>query len=269
MAIALTGYSAYFDRSADSQVANEKTVVAGYISSIEQWAQWEVNWKLVLASFDVPYFHMRNFVACREPFDHPKWKSEAHRAQFLSRLIEVTSEWAVASIAVLINQSTYDFANRFYQLDKHFNPYAICGKDCAIKSRNLIWNELTSKLPISYCFERGDPKPGKLTDIMQRATLPSPIFKRARPDPKLDRDDPPALQLQACDLVAWEVRRADHDFKLSKRLRQSLHAIAAIRNRRWGQCNEQGLNDLIRSAAIPLRGEWQRLSDPTNFMPKN
>ena len=255
--IALTAYNAYFDRSADSP--DDKTVVAGYVSSVEQWGQWETNWKLTLASFDVPFFHMRNFVACRVPFDHPKWTSEKYRTEFLSRLIGITCEWAIASFAVLLDQSVYENANKFWQLDKHLNPYAICGKDCAIKSLNFIRNEYKSDLPIAYLFERGDPKPGMLIKIMERAGLPNPIFKRPRPDPQLDKNDPPAIQLQACDLVAWEVRRGDHDFRLRGKLRTSLHAIASIRNRRWGQCNEQGLNALIQAAQIPLRPEWQHL----------
>jgi hypothetical protein len=260
MVIALSGYNAYFDRSADAPRADEKTVVAGYVSSVEQWAQWEINWKLALASFDVPYFHMKNFVACSRPFDHPKWKAESYRAQFLSRLIAITCEWAAASIAVLINQKTFDNANRFYELDKHLNPYAICGKDCGIKTRNFIRNEYKSDLPIAYFFEKGDPEPGKLIGILDKAGLPAPVFKRPRPDSKKDKDDPPAIQLQACDLVAWEVRRGDHDFKLKGKLRKSLNAIGAIKHF-WGECKEQGLNDLIRDAGIPLRKEWSFVPD--------
>ena len=44
---------------------------------------------------------------------------------------------------------------------------------------------------------------------MENSGLPSPIRKHSRPDPKID--DPPAIQLQACDLLAWELRRGKLD----------------------------------------------------------
>jgi hypothetical protein len=60
-------YSAYFDATY-SREADPQTLVAGIVSSAEQWAQWEIEWRLTLAKFNVPYFHMREFNSFKKAF---------------------------------------------------------------------------------------------------------------------------------------------------------------------------------------------------------
>ena len=65
--IALTGYTAFFDRSPDHGLDPEGgTVVARFLSTVQQWALWEHDWNSVLDDFPVPYFHMKEFTPfCR------------------------------------------------------------------------------------------------------------------------------------------------------------------------------------------------------------
>jgi hypothetical protein len=44
MVIALSGYSAYFDGSMNKP--QDEMVVAGYLSTVEEWAQFEISWKI-------------------------------------------------------------------------------------------------------------------------------------------------------------------------------------------------------------------------------
>ena len=267
--IALTGYTAFFDATYQRTPQGGHTVVAGYLSTVEQWEYWETNWKLVLAEFDVPYFHMNEFLGYREAFKDRKWRSNSYRARFISQLVAVTTEWTEASFGALLQHAVFDFHNNFYELEETFNPYALCGRDCAIRVRNLVRDELKSELPISYVFEKGDKGNGMLITGMQSAGLPSPIFKRPRPDskkPQLDIDDPPSIPLQACDLAAYEIGRGQIDHKSGKKLRESLWALGQIKNRRWVEIKESDLMTRIQNAKICLRAAWKYLESPLNCL---
>jgi hypothetical protein len=50
----------YFDEAGGED--HGFTVVCGWVASIEQWDGFEVDWKLFLAKYDVPYFHMKELI---------------------------------------------------------------------------------------------------------------------------------------------------------------------------------------------------------------
>ncbi|HEY6253092.1 MAG TPA: hypothetical protein VI685_24295 [Candidatus Angelobacter sp.] len=268
--IALTGYRACFDASYQKTPDGSHTIVAGYLATIEQWEQWETNWKLVLAEFNVPYFKMSEFIGRREgAYADVKWKSETYRARFLAKLAAVTRDWVDASFATLLSQRVFDFHNLFYELDQHYNPYALCGRDCGIRTMNFIREERDSNLPIDFIFERGDEGRGMLMEGMLAAGLRSPVFSKPRPDlknPQADIDDPPVLPLQACDLVAYEIGRGQTDFKLGKKSRKSLEAVGQIKIRRWNELKEQDVMTRINNGRIPLRDGVKHLANPMQLL---
>ena len=66
MVVALSGYSAYFDASMDKE--KTEMLVAGYVSTLEEWSQFEISWKLTLAKYDVPFFKMSEFIGRRKEY---------------------------------------------------------------------------------------------------------------------------------------------------------------------------------------------------------
>lgn len=64
MIVVLSGYAAYFDASRDQDKTEE--IVAGYVSTLEEWAQFEISWRLTLAKYDVEYFKMSEFIGRRK-----------------------------------------------------------------------------------------------------------------------------------------------------------------------------------------------------------
>jgi hypothetical protein len=253
MIVALGGYAAYFDASREG---SKEIMVAGYVSTLEEWAQFEAGWKLTLAKFDFPYFHTKEFAVHQGAFKHPKWQSESYRISFLSDLVRIIKGWTTANVACRMEQRVFDKYNAIYELDKRFNPYAICGRDCAAQVRKFIREECNPDLPIAYVFERGDEGRGFLMAEMEASGLPSPAFKRGRPNPKnpdLDKEDPFLVQLQACDFAAWELRRRLKDTRLGKggtELRKSLRHLAGMRHI-WKETKESDLKGLIQSGRNP------------------
>jgi hypothetical protein len=250
--IALRGYSAYFDASRDTHTKD--MLVAGYVSTREEWAQFEISWRLTLARYEVPFFKMSEFIGRRDAYSHPKWRSESYRARFLSELAQIIRGWAVASIACGMKQALFDQYNATYELDRRFNTFAICGRDCAAQVRKYI-RAIPSDLSIEYIFDHGDEGKGFLMNEMQASKLPLPLFKRSRPNPELDMNDPYAVQLQASDFAAWELRRGEKDFVAGKRgeeFRKSLRALAGMK-RIWKETREPDLLGLIQVAGIKKR----------------
>lgn len=258
--IALSGYVAYLDRSADpDSEAGGGTVVAGFASSVEEWALWEEDWKAVLAEFRVPYFHMKEFnsLSSTGPFSGEEWRDETHRRNFIARLVISIRKWARVSVADHMEHQMYRDANILCEVDDVFNAYAECGRNCTLQVREFIRTKLQSSLPISYVFDKGDQGRGMLTSLMERCDLPAPVFKRSRPDPKrpeLDMDDPPMIPLQAADLLAWELRRWKNDYRDGERMRKSMRAFLGMENVIWKECTYTDMARVIHSIGIPRRG---------------
>jgi hypothetical protein len=251
MVVALKGYRAYFDASRDQN--NTEEIVAGYVSTIEEWDQFEIAWKLTLAKYDVPFFKMTEFISRRKEYNHPKWQSETYRAQFLRDLATIINGWTAASVASGMSRELFDRYNKEYELDTRFNTFSICGRDCAAHVRKFIRTK--SDLPIAFIFDQGDPGVGFLIKEMIASGLPAPAFKRSRPNPALDKDDPYHVQLQACDFAAWEIRRGDKDVTDGKpptELRKSLMALKH-RTQIWKDTKEPDLQGLIQVAGIKKR----------------
>jgi hypothetical protein len=254
MVIALSGYSAYFDASMDKD--KTEVLVAGYVSTLEEWSQFEIAWKLTLAKYDVPFFKMSEFIGRRKEYVHPKWQVESYRAQFLADLGQIIRGWTVASVCCGMKQALFDKYNAIYEMDKRFNTFAICGRDCAAQVRRYI-RAIPSDLPIAYIFDQGDEGKGFLMNEMEASKLPLPVFKRSRPDAELDKDDPYHIQLQACDFAAWELRRGEKDLedgKMPQELRKSLLALKVEKHKRiWKETKEPDLQGLIQVAGIKKR----------------
>lgn len=256
MVVALGGYSSYFDATQNDP--QDEMVVAGYLSTLEEWAQFEIAWRLVLAKYDVAYFKMGHFIGRRKntPYEHPKWQVESYRARFIIDLSNVIRDWTVACVACRMKKALFDRYDQIYQLHERFNMYSICGRDCAAQVRKYV-RGIPSDLPIAYIFDQGDPNPGPgfLVKEMISSGLPAPSFKRSRPDPDKDKDDPYHVQLQACDFVAWELRRGESDTeagKLPEELRKSLLALNH-KNKIWKQTLETDLHGIINAAGVVKR----------------
>ena len=246
-------YSAYFDASLNG--SQDEMVVAGYLSTVEEWAQFEMAWRLALAKYNVPYFHMTEFHTHEAPYyDGPEWHIQGRRISFIQTLTGIVQDWTTASIAGRMKKELFDRYDKEYELSERFNLYSLCGRDCAAQVRKFI-RAIPSDAPMAFIFEDGDYGKGKLMDEMRASRLPAPVFKRSCPDPELDKDDPCHVQLQACDLLAWELRRGEADKEQGKEnheLRKSLLALNH-KSKIWINCDEPDLQGLIQSAKIKKR----------------
>jgi hypothetical protein len=155
-------------------------------------------------------------------------------------------------VARLVSQEVFEEANRRYELHKRFNLFSVCGLECALRAQTHIRKLYSDNAPIDYIFDQGDEGQGMLTSAMRERGLPDPIFRHSKPA----KDEPeiaPAVQLQCCDFVAWELRKArvTQDDPAFKRYRKSLEALKGLNT--WKEYTH--LEDFCRENNIKRRKE--------------
>jgi hypothetical protein len=143
---------------------------------------------------------------------------------------------------------------RTHTLDKRFNPYAICALECALRAKRHIRKLYSDDAPIEYIFEQGDKGKGFLMDAMKKHGMPQPIFRYSKPVAGKS-EIKPTVQLQMCDFIAWELRKAHvtQDDPEFRGYRKSLQALRAPQLPAWKEYTQ--LDDFCKENDIKLRND--------------
>lgn len=101
-------YRTYLDDSGESSDPNETIVcVAGCVSTHESWRALEVEWIETLQQFEVPYLHMREYVASAGPF--AKWRDNKERRRaFLSALMDLMDLHVMAVVGATVPIAAFE-----------------------------------------------------------------------------------------------------------------------------------------------------------------
>src|SRR5260221_11941380 len=98
----MAAFTAYFDESDTPQAS----VVAGVITEVEQLSHFEREWKGLLESEHLDYFHMKEFAHSKGQFE--PWNGhEARRRNFLTCLIGILQRRTRISVGVLLDRADY------------------------------------------------------------------------------------------------------------------------------------------------------------------
>lgn len=238
--------TAYFDESGspDDSVA---VVVAGYISTVDQWIRFDMDWKQILARYGIKCFHMKDFVHSRGEFESWKGKEE-QRKWFLQSLIGITRVRVLHSFAESVLIHEWEQVNKKYMLaESWLTPYALCGRSCTASVNKWMNQSPRKAQPVHFVFDDGAKHKGELIKRMERDGCPLPTFGK--------RED--YSPLQAADLVAWEHLKAHTlvERNALKKLRQSLEALTQVSNS-WGIHRVEHLEYLCKEGGIPLRSSF-------------
>lgn len=181
-------YAGYFDDSGhpDDQ---DLLVVAGFVSSNEQWRLFERDWRYVLDPLKIDPFHMTEFERST------RW-SRSEKDNILFRLVRTIAVRAQFYIAHVVRMSAYREINNEFAFEQQVGtPYALAGRTVARSLNEWKAREPTLRDKLLVVFEDGTKHKGDLIDVMQRDALPSPVFRKKQE----------LIPLQAADLLAWEV----------------------------------------------------------------
>jgi hypothetical protein len=193
--------TAYFD---ESYAAKGYMVVSGWIATIEEWERFEIDWKLFLASYKVPYFHMKEFAQSVGPYK--KWKDTKYfRARFINEAHGIIQQHVCEGFVCCVSDEEWQWANRFYYLRETFpSTYAVAGRAC------IDWAErFAQKSQVECIFDDGGPDK---TGLLRAADVPpkavNPIFKPSHDVPHRKLGTRRGMvQIQAADFLAYEISK--------------------------------------------------------------
>jgi len=236
-------FTAYFDASRGDGI----TTVAGWLGTTVAWESFDIDWKILLAQYDIPYFHMREFAPSVGPFK--KWKGqEGLRANFLRKAVHIIGHSVHYGLGCMIEDAIFAKMNETYALTEVFgNPFCLAARDC-LAHANLWLRKDQRGLEVDYVFEDGDEGKGCLINVLKLND--PPIVPQFAPS----RGPSARLPLQGADFAAWELLKATKigEYTPLYKHRASMKALAQI-DGMWGKYGEQDLTRLCQELKIPLR----------------
>ena len=194
--------TACFDASGHSK--QPVLVVAGFVSSAEDWTRFDKAWKARLSLDGLTYFQMHQFAQSCGLFKGWKEEEEKRRCLLSDLMGIILSNTYRKFGAAVINSdlnATIDGATR-----KEFalSAYGIAGRGAVGNVDEWLKKEKWGG-PVDYVFESGDYNQADLSRRMVEDGFPDPIFR-----PKTDRTGrngvtiPAFTPLQAADILAYE-----------------------------------------------------------------
>jgi hypothetical protein len=202
--------SSYYDRSEYPNTPHILSV-AGYLSHVEIWKDFDREWKAFLhrPDFNLAYFHMKEFTVSQGEFANG-WKGEHRkRREFLAGLIDIIKRNTTVSFATAVRVDEFNAAVASLPLHPACpigSPFAYCGWLCVEGAKNFALKNGYGQPPIQSYFEDGEEDEGKLRELLAWSKHPVPQFKPKVPkSPEQETDC--LSPLQAADFAAWEATK--------------------------------------------------------------
>lgn len=207
---------------------SEVLVVAGFISSQEDWAAFDVEWRARLKNDGLDYFHMVDFAGSRKQFANG-WKNDEKRRQNLfADLIGIIKGRAYRKFASAIEMRTFNRLSDANKKQYALNAYVLAARSCATDVR--IWQEKEHFQPATaYVFEDGDDGRGKMIQRFLNDNLPIPHFKPKKDGIKDDGTEIKAYTpLQAADILCYELLKLHRHVLSGKPVQKFRYGLAQL-----------------------------------------
>jgi hypothetical protein len=217
----LAAFTVYLDASG-SEHDQPCLAVAGYLSTAEQWIEFEKSWLLRLSAEGLDYFHAREIL--RAVPDKIK------RDSLYADLTGIIAGHCTRQIGCCVINSAMDALTEEERKEFDITAYSIAGRACAGQVRQWARAFGARSLP-ELVFECGDKGKGSLLGLLKTDGFPEPTFRPKRDTLINGFIQPGAVPLQAADLLAFEIfdpiRKIETDGYL-RRIRPSFEALCKI-----------------------------------------
>jgi uncharacterized protein DUF3800 len=192
--------TAYFDESGTHK-GSPVIIVAGCLSTNEQWAKFSEEWRAVLKRYGLDYFRMSQFENRKGPF---KSLTDSDRHRLLEQLIGFIKIRQRIGIGIKLKVADYYEVGRDFPFLFHKQPYAFCAMQCQIQLR--LWAERNQhNEPIAYVYESGADYTGQILSAYDFARKIAPQLGDALRLGSLSFGSKyDLLPLQAADVLAYE-----------------------------------------------------------------
>ena len=208
-------FSAYFDESYGEEDAYS---VAGYVATVEQWAEFEREWNEMLAEFGVTFMHksdLEHLIGEFKPWRSlQKPEQNALKKRLNQRAIGIIKRRVNAGFAGCVKKSDWESTDKGSFNDQIMGAgfYAAGAKTCMQLMSG--WADEYKRETIDYLFESGADGAHELNGMLQAISrdpdrrrhyrLSTWGFGSGKPD-KRDPTKPVIIPFQAADFLAYEV----------------------------------------------------------------
>jgi uncharacterized membrane protein YfbV (UPF0208 family) len=185
-------------------------IAAGLIAPTNRWIQFEYNWKLVLAHYNVDYFHAIEFYNNKGPWRRgTEWDDDNYRARFLAELFNVVQSTEFkpdVAIVSLVWKEAYKAIFPRHDIVKQSagTAYTLACTGCWwLGSKWADENHKTEK--IHFFFDEGNQHVGEAAVAYQKTKSYPPYETRFNLGGLTFANDKDFIPLQAADLLAYGV----------------------------------------------------------------
>jgi hypothetical protein len=220
----IKGYTSYFDASGHPDQTTVLTV-AGFVSNIEKWSRFDVEWNSILKSEGITRFRMTDFVSSQGEFAAGWTGQTTRRRGFVERLAECLKRNVNKSFRTTLILPDYQTANKNLQIKERLGrPYTLCCMTCVFCLRKWA-KKKGAEEKLLYYFEDGDKGKGDFERMHKDAYKVAPKF--------LDKSE--AVGFQAADFAGWKIRsnvqtalKSDHTLEKGIQLLRSVEMLRSI-----------------------------------------
>lgn len=206
--------SAYFDESGTKPPSKILTI-AGYLSTVQRWEKFEIQWVKLLEKYDLSYFHAVDIAHFKIGFERNK--DEHRRERFYKEACKIIKNNTMQPFDISLVWEDYNHLIQFYKGKDNPPAYAVLvNRLLFVVAQWAQENDLY--YPIHYVFERGVDAEGWVSRAYAKAhqeIATAGAFQFASlsfAEGKLEiNGKPPLFPLQASDFNAYEVNKHRHD----------------------------------------------------------
>lgn len=199
----MASFTACFDASGQEH-EHGYVVVAGFVSTAEEWISFSEKWNETLKRYGLTEFHANHCQNYKGEFKD--WKGDdAKRIQLWCDLLQIIKSTAFQKFASgIVIEDWQSKVSQKTKLKWKMNAYALCAILCAERVREWARRNAICT-PLRYVYESGDPKSGVIIEHFKRDGFPFPNFEN-KYDKIVDGVLQPAfIPLQAADFLAYEI----------------------------------------------------------------
>jgi hypothetical protein len=195
-------FSAYFDESGTH--GSPIITVAGYIATVEQWAEFAREWDELLRREGLTAFRMSKFEARRGDFTEESGWNNERRLRVQKRLIGIIKRRVNIGIYCSLHLPAYDDLMTGWRREQYGTSYSFCVKNCL--AQVSYWAlEFKRREPIAYVIEHGAGYNNEI-NVAFKAAFADEGKREALRLGSLDfKNKAAAIQLQAADMLAYEI----------------------------------------------------------------
>lgn len=190
----------YFDESGTHE-DSDSIVLAGFLSTIDQWERFETEWNEALAEYELSFFHMTDFAV--KAGVYADWTEDVRRAR-LGHLMGIIGNYTIRSYGVSLSKKIFEAA--FSTSAQRFidSPYSFAAKCCFLLVASDL-RQMGSEVWATHVLEDGARGKGEVLAAYEALTEIPNGKDSTRILSLRFEDKRNFVPLQAADILAYEL----------------------------------------------------------------